>query len=112
MPSNGQGRRFLASRQSMHPSCHHRDGRFMATYRLYLLNPRTNRIQGFEEYEADGDVEAIERADRSRDRAPLELWSGCKKIHRIEAVAQSPAPARVPARRLSLFSRNLAGNGG
>ena len=55
----------------------------MATYRLYLLNPRTSRIQGFEEYEADGDVEAIERADLSRDRAPLELWSGCKKIHRI-----------------------------
>ena len=85
----------------------------MATYRLYLLNPRTNRIEGFEEYEADGDVEAIERADRSRDRAPLELWSGCKKIHRIEGLAQTAsAPARIPARRLSLFSRNPAGSGG
>jgi hypothetical protein len=78
----------------------------MATYRLYFLNPRSSHIEGFEEYEAGGDPAAIERAETCRDRAPLELWSGCKKIHRIEGLAQIPAPGRVPARRLSLFARN------
>jgi hypothetical protein len=78
---------------------------FMATYRLYFLDPHARHIEAFEEYEAGGDAEAIERADTRRDRAPLELWSGCKKVHRIDGFAQIPArPAYSPRRRLSLFA--------
>lgn len=56
----------------------------VAYYRLYFMNRNNGHIDRFEEFEAAGDVSAIERAESRCASAPLELWSGCQKIFRLD----------------------------
>jgi hypothetical protein len=67
----------------------------MAYYRLYVLDPRSNRIMGFEEFEAVSDDAAMIQAEQKRGARPLELWSGCKRIHRVSSLGESAAPSRT-----------------
>ncbi len=52
----------------------------MGYYRLYLLANPNGRFIGFEEIEAQDDVEAIRIAERFRGIHPLELWCGKRKV--------------------------------
>jgi hypothetical protein len=70
-------------------------GTAMAYYRLYFMDRRTGHIDRFEEFDAAGDAAAIERAERHSAAAPIELWSGAKKIFRLEATAQIAPGARA-----------------
>jgi hypothetical protein len=66
----------------------------MTYYRLYFMNGRTGHIERFEEFEAVGDDAAIERADGNGAKAPLELWSGCQKIYRLEPPSAAALPGQ------------------
>ena len=68
----------------------------MAYYRLYFMNRRTGHIERFEEFDAAGDAAAIERAERHSAAAPIELWSGTKKIFRLDPASQVASGARAP----------------
>lgn len=70
----------------------------MTYYRLYFMNERTGHIERFEEFEAVGDESAIERADDFSARAPLELWSGCQKIYRLEPRSAAAGHWRLGSR--------------
>jgi hypothetical protein len=54
----------------------------MAYYRLYQLHGPKNEVEGFEEFEAGDDIEAIDRAESFRRLNPMELWSEHRKVHR------------------------------
>ncbi|MDQ4087901.1 MAG: hypothetical protein M3177_07835 [Pseudomonadota bacterium] len=69
----------------------------MAYYRLYFMNPRTGRIQRFEEFDAPSDAQAIDRCQRHRAAAPFELWSGAKKIYRLDPLPQSGSDWLLPS---------------
>ena len=57
----------------------------MSHYRCYFLG-KDYAIQAAEDFEAQGDEEALQRAERLfRDRrgsAGFELWMGTRRIHR------------------------------
>ena len=59
----------------------------MAHYRLYQLHGPKNEVEGFEEFEANDDDEAIARAECFRRLNPMELWSGHRKVWRWAAIA-------------------------
>ena len=59
----------------------------MTYYRLYFLDAQARHIKAFEEFEAESEVEAIARADSQGGRGPCELWSGRRKLHRVEGAA-------------------------
>lgn len=50
-------------------------------YRLYRLAEPGGAFVGFEEIEADGDVEAVRAAERYSGPQALELWCGTRKVH-------------------------------
>src|SRR5436190_20383396 len=52
----------------------------MDVYRLYFLDPRSGRIRGFHEFEAEHDAAAIEKAERMRVDDPMELWCRARKV--------------------------------
>lgn len=56
----------------------------MAYYRLYFLNDRTGHIDRFEEFDVDDDEAAVARAHRQLGTSPLELWSGGRKVSRLD----------------------------
>jgi hypothetical protein len=58
----------------------------MAYYRLYQLHGAQNEVEGFEEFEASDDVEAIARAEGFRRVNPMELWSEHRKVHRWDGI--------------------------
>jgi hypothetical protein len=53
----------------------------MAYYRLYFFGHR-NRIEQFREFEVSDDFTAIHQAAEWRGSAPMELWSGARKVRR------------------------------
>lgn len=57
----------------------------MGYYRLYVLSAPDGRFVGFEEIEAQDDVEALRRAERFAGDRPLELWCGARKVRSIPA---------------------------
>lgn len=59
----------------------------MTYYRLYFLDAQARHIKGFEEFEAASDAEAIARVDTHPTCGPCELWSGRRKLHRVERAA-------------------------
>ena len=58
----------------------------MALYRLYFMDER-GRFRRREEFEVEGDDEAIRRARKLRDRGAAELWCGKRKVLTFEAAA-------------------------
>lgn len=58
----------------------------MAYYRLYFLDPASGHIDRFEEFDAADDGAAVAVASQSIGEAPLELWSGARKVQRLDAV--------------------------
>jgi hypothetical protein len=67
----------------------------MPGYRLYRMNPLSGHIDGVEEFHSGDDVEAILLVqNRTRDVA-VELWSGSRKVVRLDA---SPEVAAVKPR--------------
>jgi hypothetical protein len=67
----------------------------MAYYRLYFLDPRTDRIDRVAELVATDDVEAIRLAGAQTGSDAMELWCETRKICRFEA---KPLPIpRAPA---------------
>jgi hypothetical protein len=88
----------------------------MSRYRLYFLDSRTGSIDRFEEFEARDDDHALDLIGPRIGDAPLELWSGGRKVGRFEsALAMSgiasaslwerlaPEPAASDDRRLFGF---------
>jgi len=67
----------------------------MQIYRLYLLNPQTGGIDGFEEISAADDTGAVALVDRLACAVPTELWVGSRKVGRydpplLQALAGEP----------------------
>ena len=52
----------------------------MAYYRLYRLSAADGKFVGFEEFEAEDDVDAVRQAEAFLGRQPLELWCGKRKV--------------------------------
>jgi hypothetical protein len=52
----------------------------MAYYRLYFFAGRNGRIDQFREFELADDFAAIRQAAQWRGPAPMELWSGARKV--------------------------------
>jgi hypothetical protein len=71
----------------------------MQIYRLYLLNPRTGGIDGFEEISAADDSGAAALVDRLAHNVPTELWVGSRKVGRYDPPVRKPAgePIACPA---------------
>ena len=57
----------------------------MAYYRLYMMSNPHGRFVGFEEIDAEDDLEAIRAAERRLGPQPLELWSGKRKVKSFPA---------------------------
>jgi hypothetical protein len=64
----------------------------LAYYRLYFLDPGSNRIIRFEEYDAADDCDAVRLAERHAEHGPLELWSGRRKVRRFAACVARTEP--------------------
>lgn len=56
----------------------------MTYYRLYYLDPQSGHIFRFEEFDVAEEAEAIGRAERACETQPVELWSGRRKVRRVE----------------------------
>jgi hypothetical protein len=67
-------------------------GAGLAYYRLYILSGPDGRFVGFEEIEANDDVEAARAAEAHVGAQPLELWCGKRKV-------KSFAPVEAPTKR-------------
>ena len=59
----------------------------MAYYRLYLLAEPGGKFVGFEEIEADDDIEAVRLAEAYIGAQALELWCGKRKVKSFPAKA-------------------------
>lgn len=57
----------------------------MTHYRLYTLDGRTDGINAAEDFEAEDDAGANREAARRQKLAGLEMWSGRRKVARLEA---------------------------
>ena len=55
----------------------------MPIYRLYLLNPQTDGIDGFEEISSHDDAGAIALVGNLAHKVPTELWLGSRKVGRF-----------------------------
>lgn len=64
----------------------------MSYYRLYVLSGPGGRFVGFEEIEANDDVEAVQAAQAFIGPQPLELWCGKRRVKAFPA-ADGLAPA-------------------
>ena len=71
----------------------------MPIYRLYLLNPESDGIDGFEEISAADDRRAATLVDGLAHKVPTELWLGSRKIGRFDPPLQAPEgePLTCPA---------------
>ncbi len=72
----------------------------MPEYRLYRLDPDTGHFAGVEELFAADDVSAVHTVQQRRLDTAVELWSGGRKITRLDAPPET-APVPVPRRELS-----------
>lgn len=61
----------------------------MGYYRLYLLAEPGGRFVGFEEIEAEDDVEAVRAAERHIGAQALELWCGKRKVRTFAPKAET-----------------------
>ena len=68
----------------------------MNYYRLYFMHPMSGHIERFAEYEAPDDAAALDLAVEHAGEHPLELWSGHRKVKRIEALAEQPVARAQP----------------
>ena len=57
----------------------------MAHYRLYTLDHETDRIRSAEDFDAPDDASANREIARRGNAAPLEMWSGARKVGRFAA---------------------------
>ena len=71
----------------------------MAYYRLYHLHGPRNDVEGFEEFEAEEDMEAIARDVGFRRLNPMELWSAHRKVHRWEGIGSAKPSTSIPGRQ-------------
>ncbi len=77
----------------------------MTYYRLYFMDPRSGHICRFEEFETAAEDEAIERAEQACRASPVELWSGRRKVHRVEPRPLLPPEPTANRSRASLWRR-------
>ena len=75
----------------------------MPDYRLYRLDPDTDRITGAETFDASDDVEAVCLVHQRVLDVPMELWRGNLKLAHYDADREpvEPPPMRTQE-RLSL----------
>lgn len=66
-------------------------GAGLAYYRLYILSRPEGRFVGFEEIEAEDDVDAARQAEAHVGAQPLELWCGKRKVKSFASVADPAA---------------------
>lgn len=64
----------------------------MPGYRLYWMN-ELGHIEQVGEFHAEDDPSAIAAVERSRGRAPLELWCGARKVKHWDPVPESSPAA-------------------
>ena len=71
----------------------------MEIFRLYLLDPRTGGIDGFEEISSSSDAGAIAFVEALAHDVPTELWLGSRKVGRFDPPVAAPAgePVACPA---------------
>ena len=62
-----------------------RRGGEVAYYRLYMMSNPHGRFVGFEEIDAEDDLEAIRAAERRLGPQPLELWCVKRKVKSFPA---------------------------
>ncbi len=70
------------------------EGLSLAYYRLYMMSGPEGRFVGFEEIEADDDVEAARLAEAHLGKHPMELWCSKRKVRSYPAA--SPPSAGKP----------------
>ena len=99
---SSEGRPGAAQRRAASRRLERGEQTVMASYRLYFMDPRSGHIERVEPFEANGDEDAIARAESHRSAAPLELWSEDRKVHRLE---RSPQLAPGPDRAVSVGDR-------
>jgi len=58
----------------------------MTYYRLYFFTGPSGRIDQFREFEMPDDLAAIRQAALWRGTAPMELWSGARKVRRWDEI--------------------------
>lgn len=75
----------------------------MLYYRLYFMCAKTGRIMRFAEYEAPADDAAMALAREHEGALALELWSGRRKVMRLEP--SDPAAQTVTNWQLSRRGR-------
>lgn len=63
----------------------------MAYYRLYFFGCG-NRIEQFREFEMSDDIAALRQAAEWRGPAPMELWTGARKVRRWDPVNGAARP--------------------
>lgn len=68
----------------------------MPIYRLYLLNPQTGGIDGFEEISASDDSGATSLVSDLAHTVPTEPWLGSRKVGRFDPPLRA-APAELIA---------------
>ena len=68
----------------------------MTYYRLYFMNGFSGHIERFEEFDADDDEGAVALAEAKQGFLSLELWSGHRKVARIDSMDLA---AQMVARR-------------
>lgn len=57
----------------------------MPSFRVFYIDERSGHITGSHDYTAEDDLDAIRQADNFLTGAPMELWTGSRKIKRWEA---------------------------
>jgi hypothetical protein len=58
------------------------------------MNPHSGHIDGVEEFHSGDDVEAILLVQNRRREGPAELWSGARKVMRLDAPSDAVGPGR------------------
>ena len=69
----------------------------MPIYRMYLLNPRSGGIDGFEEISSSDDAGAMRLAAALGHDGPRELWIGSRQIGRFGSRFQTNAELAAAA---------------
>lgn len=69
----------------------------MDSYRLYVFNPISGRIDQKRKFLAKDDETAVWISEGLRHARPMELWHGCCKIHRWEPMTEASRPPEIEA---------------
>lgn len=67
----------------------------MPKYRLYRLDPYSGHITSSEHMHEADDVAAVHAVQRRRFTVPVELWTGDRKVTRLDAPAERVPPSRA-----------------